>query len=73
MSFKTFCVLLFIFLIGVSCYIKYLAQGNPNSSFNQSTRYTLADTSWSGACLGCTRPVMRAIGTSKAAILLLLL
>jgi hypothetical protein len=39
---KKFLVFLLIIVFGIFIYLKFLAAGDPNSSFNQTTRYSLA-------------------------------
>lgn len=61
MSYKTFLFLLLLLAIGLLGYMRYQAAGNPNSYFNQTTRFKLAKSEFWRWALG-----MHLVGDARA-------
>jgi len=52
MSFKKLCLAILVVLLAVFVYLKIEINGNPQSTFNQTTRFTLGKNPWFRAVLG---------------------
>lgn len=52
MSWKAFIFIIVIILLGIFAYLKLEIMGNPNSGFNQTTRFSLGRRAWVRTILG---------------------